>query len=267
MTEQQDSGAPDPEVVREEAERLVAAGLAAVSMVADRIGAPARQRGGAAAAGYDALGDVLVGPADRRHSVANGSEECCRCPVCRVISAAREPDPDVAEKLATGVGTLAGGAARIARGVAGAVGSVWPARPEPAGSPADRPAGDQTPGVGDLTPGVGERRSGVEDDPWAAATAAASTEPASRPAEAAPATQVPAKQAVAPPTQPGKVVAKKVVAKKVAAKKVAAKETGVEKSAVEKTGVERTAAKPPEGEPPAEPGTRTPPDAAPGDAQ
>src|SRR5690606_41569610 len=112
MTEQRDSRTPDPEVVREEAERLVAAGLAAVSMVAERIGAPTRPRGGAAAAGYDALGDMLFGPAHRRHSVANGSEECCRCPVCLVISSVRAPEPVVTENMYPGDGMLAAGAAR-----------------------------------------------------------------------------------------------------------------------------------------------------------
>lgn len=171
MTEQRGSRAPAPEAIREEAERLVEAGLAAMSMVADRIGAPTRQRGGAAAAGYEALGDMLFGPARRGHSVANGSEECCRCPVCRVISAARDPDPDVTEKLATGVGALAEGAVRLARGVAGAVGTVWPASPE--GSP-----------PGAATRPSGSRRPGCEEDPWAAATAAAATAPAAEPAVA-----------------------------------------------------------------------------------
>lgn len=111
---------PDPDSVREEAERLVAAGLAAVSMAADRIGAPARERGGAAAAGFDALGDMLFGPsAHRRHAVANDSDECCRCPVCRVIAAARRPDPDLAERLATGAGDVAEGAVRLLRTVVG----------------------------------------------------------------------------------------------------------------------------------------------------
>jgi hypothetical protein len=111
---------PDPDSVREEAERLVAAGLAAVSMAADRIGAPARERGGAAAAGFDALGDMLFGPsAHRRHTVATDSEACCRCPVCRVIAAARRPDPDLAERLATGAGDVAEGAVRLLRTVVG----------------------------------------------------------------------------------------------------------------------------------------------------
>jgi hypothetical protein len=146
---------PEPGTARAEAERLVAAGLAALSMAAERIGAPTRERGGAAAAGFDALGDVLFGPSGhRRHSVANQSPECCRCPVCRVISAAREPDPRVAERLATGVGNLAEGVARLLRtAVAG-----WP----PPASPA-RPASPASP--------AGPARPEPEPDPWAAATA------------------------------------------------------------------------------------------------
>jgi len=242
-------------VVREEAERLVAAGLAAVSMVAERIGAPTRQRGGAAAAGYDALGDMLFGPAHRRYSVANGSEECCRCPVCRLISAARDPDPDVAEKLATGVGTLAGGAARLARGVAGAVESVWPARP-PAGSPVDRPAGAQKVEVRDARP---------DDDPWAAATAAAAEEPVS-PASTALAMPPAATKAVTTPPAARKAVVKKAVVKKAVVKKAVAKkavkkpvgEPAVGEPAVGEAAVEEAAA---------EPETRTPPGAAGGDTR
>lgn len=116
-------GVPDPASAREEAERLVVAGLAVVSMAAERLGAPARERGGAAAAGYDALGDMLFGPSiHRRHSIANDSAECCRCPVCRVIAAARQPDPKLAERLATGAGDLAEGAARVLRAFASAAG-------------------------------------------------------------------------------------------------------------------------------------------------
>jgi hypothetical protein len=158
-------GTPEPDLVRAEAERLVAAGLAALSMAADRIGAPARERGGAAAAGYEALGDMLFGPsAHRRHSVANGSPACCRCPVCRAIAAARDPDPEVAEKLATGVGMLAEGAARLLRGVAGA----WPA-PAPETRPAPEPAAETRP---EPVPEPEPRPAPDPDlDPWAAATA------------------------------------------------------------------------------------------------
>jgi hypothetical protein len=194
---------PDPDIVRAEAERLVATGLAAVSMAADRIGAPTRERGGAAAASFDALGDMLFGPAGhRRHSVANDSPECCRCPVCRVIAAARQPSPTFAERLANGVGALAEGTARVLRGAATlsgaganrgaeaeatdvASGGASAARPEP-GPPAQ-----------------------AAPDPWAAATA----EP--------PAAVAPAAVAVATPASPNKTVKK--VAKKTAAKKTAKK--------------------------------------------
>jgi hypothetical protein len=148
------SGRPAPDSARVEAERLVAAGLAALSMAADRIGAPARERGGAAAAGYDVLGDMLFGPSGhRRHRVANDSPACCRCPVCRVISAVRQPDPEVAERLATGVGNLAEGTARLLRSIAGGSAPPGSARPDPPGS----------------TP---------PPDPWAAATAGAGPDPA-----------------------------------------------------------------------------------------
>lgn len=114
------TGSADAGAARQEAERLVAVGMAALSMAADRIGAPARERGGAAAAGYEALGDLLFGPSPyRAHRVANGAPECCRCPVCRVIAAARRPDPALVERLATGAGNLAEGAVRMARMVAG----------------------------------------------------------------------------------------------------------------------------------------------------
>lgn len=147
---------PDPEVVRDEAERMVAAGLAAVSVVADRIGAPTRERGGAAAAGFDALGDMLFGPSGhRRHTVANDSAECCRCPVCRVISAAREPNPNVAERVAAGVGSVAEGATRLLRAVAGAAGAAAPPRSDPgprAAGGTDRPEADPWGAVTDGAP-------------------------------------------------------------------------------------------------------------------
>lgn len=180
--------APDPATAREEAERLVAAGLAAVSMAADRIGAPSRERGGAAAAGYDVLGDVLFGPPRHRHSVANDSVACCQCPVCKVISAARQPSPVFAERLATGVGTLAEGAVRVLRTVAG---PAEPARsdtarsdtagPGTAGPGTARPAADRSaePAAPDESgppggPGRPDESGAPEEpDPWAAATAAA----------------------------------------------------------------------------------------------
>lgn len=71
---------------REEAERLVAAALAAASMAAR------------STAGF-----------------ATGSAECCVCPLCKAIAAARDPDPQVAERLATGAGDLAEGVASFLR--------------------------------------------------------------------------------------------------------------------------------------------------------
>ena len=75
---------------REEAERLVAVGLAALSMAAQ------------STAGF-----------------ATGSAECCVCPVCKAIAAARDPDPQFAERLATGAGDLAVGVASILRAFGG----------------------------------------------------------------------------------------------------------------------------------------------------
>lgn len=127
---------------RREAERLVVTGLAAVSAAAERIGAPTRQRGGAAAAGFDALGDVLFGPSPRQHRVANDSPECCHCPICRVIAAARRPDPAMAERLATGVGDLAEGTARLLRNLSGPASQAGPRHDH----------------------------AGADEDPWTAAT-------------------------------------------------------------------------------------------------
>jgi hypothetical protein len=90
--------ATDP--VREEAERLVAAAMAAVSMAARGLGG--RSRGGPWSTG--AAGGF-----------ATGSAECCVCPVCRVIAAMREPDVDLAERLSSGAGDLAGGVAALLR--------------------------------------------------------------------------------------------------------------------------------------------------------
>jgi hypothetical protein len=66
---------------REEAERLVAAALATVSVAASRVG----------------------------HDVAEG----CGCPVCRAILVLRDPDPRIAERLASGAADLAAGLAGL----------------------------------------------------------------------------------------------------------------------------------------------------------
>jgi hypothetical protein len=84
--------------VRDEAERLVAAAIAAVSMAARGMGVAGR------------------GP------IATGSPECCVCPVCRMISTMRDPSAEVAERLASGAGDLANGVASMLRALSRATG-------------------------------------------------------------------------------------------------------------------------------------------------
>jgi hypothetical protein len=75
---------------RDEAERLVAAALAAASVAA---------RG---ATGF-----------------ATGSAECCVCPLCRAIAAVRDPDPRLADGLASSAADLAAGLAGMLRAFGG----------------------------------------------------------------------------------------------------------------------------------------------------
>jgi hypothetical protein len=79
--------------VRDEAERLVAAAVAAVSLAARGMGAAGRTGSG----------------------WATGSPECCVCPVCRLISAMRDPSADLAERLASGAGDFATGVTSMLR--------------------------------------------------------------------------------------------------------------------------------------------------------
>jgi hypothetical protein len=95
---------------KEEAERLVAAALAAVSMAAN------------SATGF-----------------ATGSAECCVCPLCKAIAAVRDPDPQFAEKLSTGVGDLATGLAGVLRAFGDSGFSFGTRNAQPA---ADAPEGD-----------------------------------------------------------------------------------------------------------------------------
>jgi hypothetical protein len=96
--------------VRDEAERLVAAAIAAMS-IASRTFPRVGSRPG--------------------EGFATGSPECCVCPVCRTIAAMRDPTPEVAERLATGAGDLATGVASLLRALS------WPGRrdDEPGGAP------------------------------------------------------------------------------------------------------------------------------------
>ena len=99
--------------VRDEAERLVAAAIAAVSMAARGMGVAGR------------------GPVG---SWATGSAECCVCPVCRVITVLRDPSPEFAGRLATGAGDLAAGVASVLRAFGEAFGGAT-ARPAGGGDP------------------------------------------------------------------------------------------------------------------------------------
>ena len=98
---------------REEAERLVAAALAAVSMAAQ------------SATGF-----------------ATGSAECCVCPLCKAIAAVRDPDPEFAEKLSTGVGDLATGLAGVLRAFGDSGFSFGTGNAKPAEAPPEEPPGD-----------------------------------------------------------------------------------------------------------------------------
>lgn len=125
----------EPGSVREEAERLVATALAAVRL--------ATSGGGTGLNGaFGPLGEMISGVlghaeprgtssnpysfADPSHAgqagghpggpgLATGSAECCVCPVCRTITALRDPSPEFADRLATGVGDFAIGVASLMR--------------------------------------------------------------------------------------------------------------------------------------------------------
>ena len=80
----------EPGSAREEAERLVAAGLAFASLAANA-----------------------------HPEIATGSAACCVCPFCKLIEAVRDPDPQLVERLATGAGDLAVGVAGLLRSLSG----------------------------------------------------------------------------------------------------------------------------------------------------
>jgi hypothetical protein len=81
----------EPASARQEAEKLVAAVLAAVAVAANA-----------------------------HPQWSTGSSECCVCPLCKVIAAMRDPDPEMVERVAAGAGDLAAGVASFLRHVASA---------------------------------------------------------------------------------------------------------------------------------------------------
>jgi hypothetical protein len=141
------------EDVRDEAQRFVAAALAAAQFAL-------RNPGAAKWVAEQALGKM-----------ATGTPECCVCPVCRAIAAVREPSPEFAARLASGAGDLAAGVTAILRAF-GEQTRPAPPRPSTPRPSTPRDAGptwraatadDEDWPVPD--PGEG-------DDPWHAATAA-----------------------------------------------------------------------------------------------
>jgi len=176
--------AQDP--VRDEAERLVAAAIGSLSIAARGLGAGGRP-------------------------FATGSDECCVCPICRVIAAMREPDPGVADRLASGAGDLANTVAGILR----SFGRVAPTPPRPEHDEA--PAGDEDPWRAATAPPPPKpmAKKAVKKAPAAAETAAkAAPAKAATAKKAAPATKA------APDTKAAPAKAVKKSAKK-AAKKAA----------------------------------------------
>ncbi len=143
------------DAARREAERLAAAALAAASFATKNLSRRMAQRARSSSSSApvpSGLGDELAALAslanrflgggddrgsDRRDDraddrggrdagrgrhVANGSDECCVCPVCRVISAVRDPAPEFSERIATGASDLASGVATVLRAFGNAAG-------------------------------------------------------------------------------------------------------------------------------------------------
>jgi hypothetical protein len=160
----------DPErefgAVRDEAQRLVAAALAAASVAARGFVRSANPLAGIA----DAAERLLVG-AGPGH-VATGTPECCVCPVCKAIAALRDPDPRLAVKLAQGAADLATGLTEVLRTVGGIVSRPPAPRTGDGGTPADGAA-----------PAGRARTAPDPDVTWRMATAADSRRDDARPGE------------------------------------------------------------------------------------
>ena len=178
----------EPGTAREEAERLVAAGLAFASLAANA-----------------------------HPEIATGSAACCVCPFCKLIDAVRDPDPQVVERIATGAGDLAVGVAGLLRGLSAM------ARPSADPWSTATAASDdaETSGNGSA-PSRGSASSGRSASDGAASGGAVSTRGAagSGAAGSSGAGGPVAKKAVVK-----KAVAKKAIAKKAVAKKAVAPRT------------------------------------------
>ncbi|MGR6321188.1 hypothetical protein Q2K19_19820 [Micromonospora soli] len=170
-------GTTDPGSAREEAERLVAMLLAGARLAADAPGSgPWGPLGGILSgvlghtrdgAGSDDRGAASAEPAGGGAGFATGSPECCVCPVCRGIAALRDPNPEFAERLATGAGDLAAGVASLLRAFAPAEPAA-PAGPGSAGPTAGTPTGDHV--WREATRTGHDSQPAPEQDVWSAAT-------------------------------------------------------------------------------------------------
>src|SRR5690242_9196243 len=105
---------------------------------ADKSGAVGAAKGQPTAGSW--RGPTAVGAHKPGSGWATGSAECCVCPVCQAIAAARNPSPATAVRIATGAGDVATGLAGLLRGLSRLAGdrpsrAAKPATPRPAPSP------------------------------------------------------------------------------------------------------------------------------------
>jgi hypothetical protein len=169
--------------VRDEAERLVAAAIAAASGAARGFVRSANPLAGVA----DAAERLITGGGTGH--VATGSPECCVCPVCKAIAALRDPDPRLAIKLAQGGADLATSLTDVLRTVGGIVSRPPSPRTRDGGTTADQPRTAPDPDVtwriataadgrredarrSDTRHDEGPEDGDPGDDPWHAATTA-----------------------------------------------------------------------------------------------
>ena len=92
------------------------------------------------AAAQEWLHRTVLDPATAR--VATGSPDCCWCPLCQLVAAARGDRPELAERLAVGLAAmteLQGALAGLLRSVTEAAGTAA------AGAGTSQPAADQPP--------------------------------------------------------------------------------------------------------------------------
>jgi hypothetical protein len=203
--------ATDPSSARTEAERLVATALAAVRLgtagraggfgpLGELITGVLGHSGGAPSAASRPSASrpatpasSMSGPSEARSTggsagsdgstsggaFATGAPECCVCPICRAISALRDPSPEFAERLATGAGDFAAGVASLLRALSSAPGPVshpGPAEPSPTGS-AESSARTGTPSSTSTTTGTPPAATGAATPTSTPAGASASADP------------------------------------------------------------------------------------------